>query len=327
MSVAQGRALPALSDIESAAEIVYRAMPPTPQYRWPLLERRLGVETWVKHENHTPVGAFKVRGGLVHLDAIARGATKPKGVVAATRGNHGQSVAFAAARAGIACTIVVPHGNSRDKNAAMQALGARLIERGTEFQESLEHSRELARREGLQFVPSFHPDLVRGVATYALEFLRAANPLDAVYVPIGLGSGICGMLAARDALGLGTEVVGVAAERAPAIAESLREGRIVEAPAPTFADGMACRRPNDDAFAVLSDRRQRVVLVSDEAIEDAMRALYADTHNAVEGAGAASLAAASADARERGYRRIGLVISGANIDAAEFARVLGAGTT
>lgn len=299
-------------------------MPPTPQYRWPLLDRRLGREVWVKHENHTPVGAFKVRGGLVHLDAIAGGDRTSHGVIAATRGNHGQSIAFAAGRCGVRCTIVVPHGNSPAKNAAMVALGARLIEEGDDFQAALEYAIELARVEGLQFVPSFHPDLVRGVATYALEFLSAAPRLDAIYVPIGLGSGICGALAARDALGLSTEIVGVAAERAPAIAESLREGRIVEAPATTFADGMACRRPNDDAFAILAERRQRVVVVSDEGIASAVRALFDDTHNAVEGAGGAALAAATIDARDRGYERVGVVVSGGNIDAADFAGILAA---
>ena len=236
-------ALPDLAAIEAAAEVVYRAMPPTPQYRWPLLERRLGRELWTKHENHTPVGAFKVRGGLVYMNELARGGARLRGVVAATRGNHGQSIAFAAARTGIAATIVVPHGNSPGKNAAMAALGARIIEHGRDFQESLEFSMELAGREGLAFVPSFHPDLVRGVATCALEFLRAAPELDALYVPVGLGSGVCGALAARDALGLRTEIVGVVAAEAPAIARSLEAGHIVEAPATTFADGMACRRP------------------------------------------------------------------------------------
>lgn len=318
----KGQALPTLAEIEAAAEIVYRAMPPTSQYRWPLLERRLGREVWVKHENHTPVGSFKVRGGLVHLDAIAKGGNRPAGVIAATRGNHGQSIAFSAARHGVRCTIVVPHGNSKAKNAAMIALGARLIEEGDDFQASLEYAMDLAKMEDLQFVPTFHLDLVRGVATYALEFFRGVSTLDAVYVPIGLGSGICGMLAARDALELSTEVVGVAAEGAPAIANSLRSGRIVEAPAKTIADGIAVRRPNDDAFAILAQRKQRVVVVSDDGIAAAVRALFDDTHNAAEGAGGAALAAAAADAAERGYERIGVVLSGGNINSEDFAKLL-----
>ena len=297
-------------------------MQPTPQYRWPLLERRLGRELWTKHENHTPVGAFKVRGGLVYMNELARGGARLRGVVAATRGNHGQSIAFAAARTGIAATIVVPHGNSPGKNAAMAALGARIIEHGDDFQESLEFSMELAGREGLAFVPSFHPDLVRGVATCALEFLRAAPELDALYVPVGLGSGVCGALAARDALGLRTEIVGVVAAEAPAIARSLEAGHIVEAPATTFADGMACRRPNDDAFALLAARALRTVTVDDFEIAEAMRSLFADTHNAIEGAGAAALAGASKDAPVRGYARVGVVLTGGNVDASVFADVL-----
>ncbi len=318
-------ALPDLFAIESAAEIVYRAIPPTPQYRWPLLERRLGCELWAKHENHTPVGAFKVRGGLVYMDELVRRGQPVRGVIVATRGNHGQSVAFAAGRAGIASTIVVPHGNSPGKNAAMIALGARLVEHGDDFQEALEFSMEMAARDGLVFVPSFHPDLVRGVATSALELLRAVPELDALYVPIGMGSGVCGALAARDALGLRTEIVGVVAAGAPALARSLEAGNIVEAPAKTIADGMACRRPNDDAFALLSARALRTVMASDVEIAEAMRWLFEDTHNAIEGAGAAGLAAASKDAAERGFARVGVVLTGGNVDAPLFVDVLDRG--
>jgi threonine dehydratase len=315
-------ALPDLASIEAAAEIVYRAMPPTPQYRWPLLERRIGCELWTKHENHTPVGAFKVRGGLVYVHELVRAGESVRGVIVATRGNHGQSIAFAAARAGIASTIVVPHGNSPGKNAAMAALGAQVVEHGDDFQESLEFSVELARREGLHFVPSFHPDLVRGVATGALEFLRAAPEMDALYVPIGMGSGVCGAIAARDALGLRTEIVGVVAAKAPGIARSLEAGYVVEAPATTFADGMACRRPNDDAFAVLAARAIRTVIVDDDEIAEAMRSLFDDTHNAIEGAGAAGLAAAAKDAPARGFARVGVVLTGGNVDAPVFASIL-----
>jgi threonine dehydratase len=315
-------ALPDLSGIQAAAEIVYRAMPPTPQYRWPLLERRIGCELWTKHENHTPVGAFKVRGGLVYIDELAHSGERVRGVIAATRGNHGQSIAFAASRAGIASTIVVPRGNSPGKNAAMAALGARVVEHGDDFQEALEFSMELAHRDGLSFVPSFHSDLVRGVATCALEFLRAAPELDALYVPIGLGSGVCGALSARDALGARTEIVGVVAAEAPAIARSLEAGYIVEAPATTFADGMACRRPNDGALALLAARALRTVIVDDDEIAEAMRALFADTHNAIEGAGAAGLAAALKDVPARRFARVGVVLTGGNVDAPVFASVL-----
>lgn len=314
--------LPGLASIEAAAEIVYRTMPPTPQYRWPLLERRLGREMWTKHENHTPVGAFKVRGGLVFVEELLSRGDAPRGVIAATRGNHGQSVAYAASRAGIASTIVVPFGNSPGKNAATAALGARVVEHGDDFQESLEFAQTLAQREGLCFVPSFHPDLVRGVATCAFELLRATPALEALYIPIGLGSGICGALAARDALGLDTEIVGVVAAGAPAIALSLEAGRIVEAPATTMADGMACRRPNDDAFALLAARGVRTVIVGDEEITEAIRALFADTHNVAEGAGAAGFAAAAKDAPARGFARVGFVLSGGNVDASVLARVL-----
>ena len=187
-------------------------MPPTPQYCWPLLSSRVGAEVWVKHENHTPLGAFKVRGGVVYMAGLRAARPGLKGVIAATRGNHGQSIAFAARRAGMTATIVVPHCNSVEKNAAMRALGAELVEHGADFQEALDLARQLSPERNLFFVGSFAPDLVRGVASYALELFRGAWPLDRVYVPIGLGSGICGVIAARDALGLRTEVVGVVAE-------------------------------------------------------------------------------------------------------------------
>jgi threonine dehydratase len=318
--------LPSLTDIESAAQIVYRSMLPTPQYRWPLLEERAGRELWAKHENHTPVGAFKVRGGLVYFHDLARAEDAPKHVIAATRGNHGQSVAFAAARYGIRATIVVPHGNSSEKNEAMRALGAELVEHGDDFQASLEYATALALTSKLHFVPSFHPLLVRGVATYAFEFLSAAPHLDVVYAPIGLGSGICGLLAARDALGSSAEIVAVVAENAPAYARSLQRGAITSAPAETLADGMACRLPNADAFAVLQQYKPRVVLVSETQIADAMRAYFRDTHNVAEGAGAATLAAALADPERERYRSVGVVLSGGNIDTTEFAAILNGAT-
>ena len=316
-------ALPTLDEIESAAAIVYRAMPPTPQYRWPLLEQRAGRTLWVKHENHSPVGAFKVRGGLVYFDELQRSSNVPAHVIAATRGNHGQSIAYAARQAKIAATIVVPLGNSTEKNAAMRALGANVIEYGDDFQESLEYAIELSRNEGYHFVPSFHPALIRGVATYALELFRGASHLDAVYVPIGLGSGICGLLAARDALSPNTEVVAVVAEKAEAFALSIENDAITSSPATTIADGMACRTPNSDAFDILRRIRPRIVRVSDEQIVAAARVLFTDTHNVAEGAGAASLAAALSDSQRERYGSCGIVLSGGNVDAELFESMLG----
>lgn len=316
-------ALPTLAEIEAAATLVRAAMPPTPQYRWPLLDRRVGAETWVKHENHTPVGAFKIRGGLVYMDALRRDHPDVRGVVSATRGNHGQSIGFAAARAGLPAAIVVPHGNSIEKNAAMRALGVELVEHGRDFQEAVEAAARLAEERGWHRVPSFHPLLVRGVATYALEFFRGGPPLDAVYVPIGLGSGICGVIAARDALGLATEVVGVVSQRAPAFARSLAAATVVSHEVTTrIADGMACRTPVSEALAIVSRGAARVLEVTDEEVEDAMRALFADTHNAAEGAGAAALAALLQERERMRGRRVGVVLSGGNVDSSEFARVL-----
>lgn len=282
------------ADIEQAAQIVYAAMPPTPQYCWPLLRERLGLDIWVKHENHTPVGAFKIRGGLVYFAHLARSGNMPRGVISATRGNHGQSIGFAARRYGVPATIVVPRGNSVEKNAAMRALGVELIEHGDDFQAAREYAATLAHERSLHMVPSFHPLLVAGVATYGLELLRAVPDLDVVYVPIGLGSGICGMIAARDALGLKTSVVGVVSAHAPAYAESFQAGRLIEAPARTrIADGIACRVPEQDALELMWRGVDRMVQVTDDEVEAAMRLLFECTHNVCEGAGAAALAAAA----------------------------------
>ena len=315
--------LPTLGEIEDAAKIVYSAMPATPQYCWPMLCERLGTETWVKHENHTPVGAFKIRGGLVYFAALASAKSRLKGVVSATRGNHGQSVGLAARRYGIAATIVVPHGNSKEKNAAMQALGAELIEHGDDFQSSLEHAQALAPERGLHLVPSFHHLLVTGVATYCLELLQAAGDLQTVYVPIGLGSGICAMLAARDALGLKTEVVGVVSSHARAYAESFARKQSVDAPVSTrLADGMACRTPNAEALEVIWRGVDRIVEVSDLEVAEAMRMLFECAHNVSEGAGAAPAAAAFREKSRNIGRRIAVVLSGGNIDRDLFASVL-----
>jgi threonine dehydratase len=309
--------------LDAAARIVYAAMPPTPQQRWPLLDARCGTSVWVKHENHTPVGAFKVRGGLVYFDHLTRTQPHVKGVVAATRGNHGQSIAFAAARSGIAAAVVVPHGNSATKNAAMRALGAELIEEGHDFQASLEAGAEMAARRGWHMVPSFHELLVHGVASYSLELLRAVPDLDVMYVPIGLGSGICGAIAARDALGLATRIVGVVSAAAPAVARSLEAGEVVSCEVTTkIADGMACRTPNADALDIIRRGVDHVVEVTDDEIEDAIRALFSDTHNVVEGAGAAGLAALLRERNNLRGKVAGIVLTGSNIDPEPFARII-----
>jgi threonine dehydratase len=319
-------ALPTPDELVRAAEVVHAAMPPTPQYRWPLLCDRLGTEVWVKHENHTPVGAFKLRGGLVYFDDLARSGTRPKGVISATRGNHGQSVAFGAARLGLPVTIVVPHGNSIEKNAAMRALGAELIEHGEDFQASLEHARELADARGLLMVPSFHPLLIRGVASYAMELFGAVEGVDVAYVPIGLGSGICGMLSARVALGARAEIVGVVSAHATAYADSFATRTPVERPVTTeLADGMACRTPVDEALELIWQGVDRVVTVTDDEVAAAMRLLYETTHSVSEGAGAAATAAAFAERDRLAGKRVAVVLSGGNVDREVFAGVLGVG--
>jgi len=310
------------ADLEVAQRIVYAAMPPTPQYVWPLLAGEAGCEVWVKHENHTPTGAFKVRGGLVHLKLRSdRGQTN--GVITATRGNHGQSIPFAARRVGIPVTVVVPIGNSPEKNACMRALGAELIEAGHDFDEARETAAAIARERRLDFIPSFGPDLVLGVSTYAHELFRAAGTLDAVYVPIGMGSGICGVIAARDMLGLKTRVIGVAAAAANAYALSFAAGKPVATnSAATFADGMAVRIPNPDAFHIIKHGAERIVEVSDDAIAEAMRIYFLCCHTVAEGAGAAPLAALLKDKEKMRGKRVAVILSGGNIDMPKFAAAL-----
>lgn len=318
--------LPTINEIEAAAKIVGAAMPATPHYCWPLLCERLGSEVWVKHENHTSVGAFKVRGGLVYFADLAAGnntGDKPKGVIAATRGNHGQSVGLAARRYHLPATIVVPHGNSREKNAAMRAFGVRLIEHGEDFQAAKEHAGIVAGEKSLHMIPSFHPLLVAGVATYCMELLRAVSDVHTVYVPIGLGSGICAMLAARNALGLTTEVVGVVSSHARAYAESFARKQPTDAPASTrLADGMACRTPVVEALEIIQGGVTRIVEVTDREIASAMRAIFECTHNVSEGAGAAAVAAAMQEKSRIAGRKIAVVLSGGNIDRELFASVL-----
>jgi len=312
-----------LSHIESAAEIVYQVLPPTPQYRWPLLCERVGTDVWVKHENHTPIGAFKIRGGLIYFNLLAQESDGTKGVISATRGNHGQSVGLAARRYGIPATIVVPFGNSREKNDAMRALGVELIEHGEDFQAAREHAAALAQQRDLHMVPSFHPLLVQGVATYALELLRHVHDLDVVYVPIGLGSGICGMVAARNALGLSTRIVGVVSTHAPAYALSFERRVPVEHAVTTqLADGVAVRTPDPEALEVIWRGVERVVAVSDDEVAAAMRALFHDTHNVAEGAGALSLAAALQERELLAGKRTAVIVSGGNVDREVFTKVL-----
>ncbi|MCK9194393.1 MAG: threonine dehydratase [Nevskia sp.] len=315
--------VPDAAALASAAEIVYRAMAPTPQYAWPLLSFRLGAEVWVKHENHTQTGAFKLRGGLVYFESLLRQMPDCPGVISATRGNHGQSVGFAARRAGIAATIVVPYGNSREKNAAMRGLGVDLIEYGEDFQAAREHAAALADERGLHMIPSYHADLVRGVATYWQELFQAVPDLDVVFVPIGMGSGICAAVAARAALGVRTRIVGVVSTEAPAYALSFEAGRVVEAPTTTqLADGMACRSPDATALKIICSGVSEIVRVSDEEIANAMRIYFSDTHNAAEGAGAAALAAALQQQSQLRGQKIGLSLSGGNVDRDVFAAVL-----
>jgi threonine dehydratase len=311
-----------LDDIERAAAVVSQAMPPTPQQQWPLLNARAGAAVWVKHENHTPVGAFKIRGGLVYFDELVRHGM-PRGVVAATRGNHGQSIGVAARRQGIPAAIVVPHGNSTSKNDAMRALGVELVVEGDDFQAALEAARRIARERDWHMVPSFDPALVKGVATAALELLRAAGDLDTLYVPIGLGSGICAAMAVRDALGLRTHIVGVVSASAPAYARSLALGRLVSHDVSTrIADGMACRTPDADALDWIRRGVERAIEVSDDQIEEAMRAIYDDTHNVAEGAGAAAVAALLGERERMAGRTVGVMLTGGNVDRDVFARVL-----
>jgi len=312
-----------LAELERAAELVHRALPPTPQYCWPKLSRRAGCTVWVKHENHTPTGSFKVRGGLVYLDRLVRSAPEVTGVITATRGNHGQSIAFAAARVHLPAVIYVPRGNSTDQISAMKAFGASVVESGNDLDEARHVARSVASVLGLHFIPTFHRDLVVGVASYALEFLRAVSDLDTVYVGIGGGSGICGLMAARDVLGLKTEIVGVGASNAPAVVRSFAARRVVAArSALTFADGLATREPSRDAIAAICRGAVRVVEVSEDAIAEAMRIYYDDIHHVAEGAGAAPLAALLQESRRMAHKKVGLILSGGNIERARLLQVL-----
>jgi threonine dehydratase len=332
--------LPSLTQIRDAQTVVYRYMQPTPQYSWPLINerlsaehrlpgRRLGVEAWIKHENHSPVGAFKLRGALVYLEWLKQTQPELAGVVAATRGNFGQGVAMAARLLGVKAVIVVPHGNNKEQNRAIIAQGAELVEHGHDFQASLEYAGALAIERGFAMVDSFHDQLVIGTATYALEFFQAAPALDSVYVPIGLGSSICGIVAARNALGLATEVIGVVASASPSYSLSFKQHKIVEAPSRTaISDGQSCRTPNLQAMQIIWENVNRIVEVTDAEIAQAMRVYYQDTHNLAEGAGAAALAGAiqetkqEMEKRNHAAQRIGIILTGGNVDRQTYADVL-----
>lgn len=315
--------LPTLAEIESAKSLIRSHIRETPTYRWPLLEKDHGVEVWIKHENHTPVGAFKIRGGLVYLDELKRREPGVAGVIAATTGNHGQSIAYAARASGTRAVIVVPHGNNPEKNEAMRSLGAELVEHGREFQDALEFSRELAAREGLHPVPSFHLWLVRGVATYGLELFRSVPDLDAVFVPIGLGSGICGLAAAREALGLKTALYGVVSAHAPAYELSFREGRLVERPSTTrVAEGVACRTPHPEALEWIRRHAEDILPVDDDEALEATASLLASTHNLAEASGALAWAALRSRLPDWAGKRVACILSGGNASSSILREVI-----
>ncbi|HSS99381.1 MAG TPA: threonine dehydratase [Terriglobales bacterium] len=315
--------LPSLDEIKQAQQLVYSVMPPTPQFSWPLLSNRLGTEVWVKHENHTPIGAFKARTAIVYASELFKNGNKIKGLMAATRGNHGQSVALAAKRFNVPCTIVVPFGNSKSKKAAMQAQGANLIEFGNDFQEAREYAVKLAGEQGMHIVPAYHYNIVKGVATYWLEFFSAVPNLDVIYVPIGQGSGISSAVAVRNSLNLKTKIIGVVSEGAPAYALSFEAGKKIDAAVTTqIADGMACRAPDDEPLEIMLNNVDHVLRVSDDEVRQAMKIYFTDTHNVVEGAGAAALAAALKEKSSITGKRVGVVASGGNVDHETFAKIL-----
>lgn len=313
-------------ELAAAAALVHGAMSPTPQYSWPTLSQRVGAEVWVKHENHAPTGAFKVRGGITFLDWVRRTQPDSPGICTATRGNHGQSQARAATAMGLRALVYAPHGNSVEKNAAMRGYGAELVEFGDDFDVAKVEATRVAEAEGLTVVPPFHRELVRGVATYAYELFSTVPDLDTVYVPIGCGSGICGTILARDALGLRTKVVGVVSENAPTAKLSFEARDLVETgSARTFADGMAVRVPVAEALAIYGRGAERVVSVSEEEIAAAMRFYFTDIHTLAEGAGAAPLAALMQERTRMAGRKVAVILSGGNVDVDWYRIVLDGG--
>ncbi|HZR66886.1 MAG TPA: threonine dehydratase [Terriglobales bacterium] len=315
--------LPSLAEIAEGQRLIYELMSPTPQISWPLLNEKLGTKLWVKHENHTPIGAFKARTAVVYAAELFRKQSGIKGLITATRGNHGQSVALAGQRFNVPVTIVVPEGNSVEKNAAMRSQGAKVVEFGHDFQAAYEHAAELAREQALQFVPTFHRDFIKGVASYWMEFFGAVPDLDVVYVPIGMGSGICAGCAVRNGMNLKTKMVGVVSDLAPAYALSFQAGRAIAAPATTkIADGVAVRTPAEESIEPIRQNVERIVQVSDEEVREAMRIYFTSTHNVVEGAGAASLAAALKEKDSLAGKKVGVVATGGNVDRDVFVNVL-----
>ncbi|NNE80982.1 MAG: threonine dehydratase [Silicimonas sp.] len=315
-----------LSELEDAHRLITTRMPATPQYAWPQLAREVGTEVWVKHENHTPTGSFKVRGAFTFIDWLTRTHPESPGIITATRGNHGQGQSLAATRAGLKAVIYAPHGNSVEKNAAMRAFGANLIEFGDDFDEAKEEALRVATTEGLAFVPPFHKELVRGVATYAYELLLAQPDLDTLYVPIGCGSGICGCIAARDALSRATRIVGVVSENAQTAKLSAEARRPIETnSANTFADGMAVRMPVKAALDIYSDGADRILTVSDDAVARAIRIYYRGIHNLAEGAGAAALAALIQEKDRMAGQKVAVILTGGNIDTDWFLTVMQGG--
>jgi threonine dehydratase len=315
--------LPSISEIQAAGELIYRLMRPTPQYNWPLLSERLGTEVWLKHENQTPIGAFKARSAVAYVDTLMKREPATRGLITATRGNHGQAVALAAKQFGLSATILVPHGNSREKNAAMRAQGGTLIEFGADYQAAREKAIQFAGEQGLHMVQPFHYDIIRGVGTYWLELFSSVQDIDVAYVPIGMGSGICAASAVRNGLGLKTKLVGVVSAQAPCFAESFALRKPMQAPVTTrIADGLACRKADEEPLSILLENIERIVTVTDDEVEDSMRHIFTDTHNIVEGAGAVGLAAALKEKNQLGGKRVALVATGANIDREVFARVL-----
>ncbi len=312
-----------MQDLEQSAELVYQHMSATAQYSWPLINKEVGAEVWVKHENHTPAGAFKVRGGITFIDWLSKAHPDVKGIVTATRGNHGQSQARAAVAAGLTATIVVPEGNSKEKNAAMEAFGAKLIIEGADFDVARGKADEIAVNEKLYPVAPFHSHLVMGVSTYALELFSSVPDIDTVYVPVGCGSGICGLITARDLLGLSTKIVGVVSTEAQAVKLSYDSGIITQTEsANTFADGMAVRAVIPEAYAVYSEGAQRIVAVTDDAVAQAIRLYYKHTHNLAEGAGAAPLAALMQEKAAMRGKKVAVILCGGNIDTDIFVSVM-----
>jgi threonine dehydratase len=315
--------LPSLDEIRDSQKLIYELLQPTPQISWPLLNQLLGAQIWVKHENHTPIGAFKARTAVVYAAELFKTSTGVKGLITATRGNHGQSVALAGKRFNVPATIVVPHGNSGEKNAAMRGQGANLIEFGLDFQDAREHAQKLAAEQGLHFVPPFHRDFLKGVGTYWLELFSAVPDLDVAYVPIGMGSGICAGCAVRNGMNLKTKLVGVVSEGAPANALSFAAGKPVSAPVTTrIADGIALRIPDEEALEIMLQNVDHVVTVSDDEVRDAMRIYFTATHNTAEGAGAAALAGALKEKGNIAGKRAALILTGGNVDREIFATVL-----